>query len=65
MKNNLLAIMIILITDIANAQNYVWTQKANYGGVPIYDPFGFSINGFAYAGGGRDIFKSYHYDFWE
>jgi|GEM_PF-3271057 len=65
MKKILLIALIILASDLAMGQNYVWTQKANYGGVPIYDPFGFSIGTKGYVGGGRDITLTFHYDFWE
>jgi N-acetylneuraminic acid mutarotase len=65
MKKIILIAIIILINDFANAQAYVWTQKANYGGTAVYDPYGFSIGSKGYVGGGRDIFMTYHSDFWE
>src|SRR6185436_17010162 len=60
-----LLIALIFAAISANAQNYVWTQKANYGGGAIYDPFGFSIGTKGYVGGGRDLSLTFHYDFWE
>lgn len=65
MKKNILLLLSLLLLKISNAQTYLWTQKSNYGGVPIYSPFSFSIGNYGYVGGGKDIFTTYHFDFWQ
>ncbi len=45
---------------------YVWTQKADYGGGAVYDPFAFVIGSKAYVGTGISLNPSVNRtDFWE
>jgi N-acetylneuraminic acid mutarotase len=62
-------ILLLFSGNILHAQNYVWTQKADFGGGPRFAPFYFTIGNKGYAGsgltfsGGQYIYG--HQDFWE
>ena len=63
MKKAFLFILFFLTHLNLFAQQYAWTQKANYGGGAVYDAFSFVVNGQAYAGTGIDSALNYRNDF--
>jgi N-acetylneuraminic acid mutarotase len=70
MRKNLITILIIF-QSVAQVfgQNYVWTQKADFGGGTRYAAFGFSIGNTGFAGSGVGFLSgNYQYvytDFWK
>src|ERR1041385_9551292 len=69
MKKILLIIFSIPCYLTAGAQNYAWTQKADFGGGVRYEPVAFSIGGKGYAGLGvtwaGSAYDYNHQDWWE
>ena len=67
----LLILLILISGQIASAQNYVWTQKSNFGGGNRYAPVGISVGNKGYAGlgvtitGGGSSVNYNHVDWWE
>ncbi|MEO5571312.1 MAG: kelch repeat-containing protein [Bacteroidia bacterium] len=65
MKKILLVIFLFLQVKLICGQQYVWTQKANYGSGAIYDAFSFTVDSIAYVGTGVEVGPIFHTDFWK
>lgn len=69
MKKFTLLLVAVISTLFLNAQSYMWSQCANFGGGNRYSPFGFATGGNCYVGGGvtfNGAVYNYNYqDFWK
>lgn len=65
MKKLLIIALVLFITQITFAQQYVWQQKTSIPSLGRHVPVGFSINGLAYFGMGQGLNYSGYNDLWE